>query len=62
MDEEYVGGPKNNCNLSVARELEVAAWCAAMCRESTQYSCSLPCGINLGWLLLLLWLFFLSAC
>jgi hypothetical protein len=29
------GGPKNNWNLNVARELEVVARCAARCREST---------------------------
>jgi len=58
MDEEYVGTPKNNRNLNVARKLEVIAWCAARCRESTQYSSSLPRGVNLGWLLLMLWLFF----
>jgi len=28
----YEGGPKNNRNLNVARELEVAARCAANCR------------------------------
>jgi len=55
---KYEGGPKNNRNLNVARELEVVARCAARCRESTQYSSSLPRGVNLGWLLLLLWLFF----
>ena len=33
---EYEGGPKNNWNLNVACELEVAARCAARCRESTQ--------------------------
>jgi len=43
----YVGGPKNNRNLNVARELVVAR-CAAMCLESTQYSSSLPRGVNLG--------------
>jgi len=53
-----VGGPKNNWNLNVARELEVIARCAATCRESTQYSSSLPRGVNLGWILMLLWLFF----
>jgi len=58
----YEGRPKNNRNLNVARELEVIARCAARCRESTQYSSSLPRGVNLGWLLLLLWIFFLSAC
>jgi hypothetical protein len=30
------GGPKNNRNLNVARELEVVARCAPRCRESTQ--------------------------
>ena len=44
----FEGGPKNNWNLSVARELEVVARCAARCRESTQYSSSLPRGVNLG--------------
>jgi hypothetical protein len=28
----YEGGPKNNRNLNVARELEVIARCAARCR------------------------------
>jgi len=56
------GEPKNNRNLNVARKLEVVARCADRCRESTQYSSSLPRGVNLGWLLLLLWLFFLNAC
>jgi hypothetical protein len=37
----YEGGPKNNRNLNVARELEVVARCPARCRESTPYSCSL---------------------
>jgi hypothetical protein len=31
----YEGGPKNNRNLNVARELELVARCAARCREST---------------------------
>jgi len=53
----YEGGPKKNWNLNVARELEVVARCAARCCESTQYSSSLPRGVNLGSLLLLLWLF-----
>jgi hypothetical protein len=44
----YEGGPKNNRNLNVARELEVVARCAARCRESTQYSSSLPRGVSLG--------------
>ena len=35
-------------NLNVARELEVVARCAARYRESTQYSSSLPRGVNLG--------------
>jgi len=52
------GGPKNNRNLNVARELEVVARCAARCLKSTQCSSSLPHGVNLGLLLLLLWLFF----
>jgi hypothetical protein len=55
------GAPKNNWNLNVARELEVVAQCAASCRESTQYSSSLQRGVSLGWVLLLLWLFF-SKC
>ena len=42
------GGPKNNRNLNVARELEVVARCAARCRESAQYSSSLPRGVSLG--------------
>jgi hypothetical protein len=54
----YEGGPKNNRNLNVARELEVVAPCAARCRESTQYSSSLPVGVSLGWVLLLLCHFF----
>jgi len=58
----YEGGPKNNWNLNVTHELEVVVWCAARCHKSTQYSSSLPRGVNLGYLLLLLWLFFLSAC
>jgi len=40
----HVGGPKSNRTLNLARELEVAARCCA----STQYSSSLPRGINLG--------------
>jgi len=44
----YEGGPKSNRNLNVARELEVVARCAARSRESTQYSSSLPRGVNLG--------------
>jgi hypothetical protein len=51
------GDPKNNRNLNVARELEVVARCTARCRESTQYSSSLPRGVSLGWVLLLFWLF-----
>jgi hypothetical protein len=58
----YEGGPKNNWNLNVARELKVVAQCAATCCESTQYSSSLPRGVSLGSVLLLLWLFFLSDC
>jgi hypothetical protein len=58
VDSTYEGGPKNNWNLNVARELEVVARCAARCRESTQHSSSLPRGVSLGWVLLLLWLFF----
>ena len=42
------GGPKNNRNLNVAHEQEVVAPCAARCRESTQYSSSMPRGANLG--------------
>ena len=53
----YEGGPKNKGNLNVVCELEVVARCAATCHESTQYSSSLLCGINLGWVLLLSWLF-----
>jgi hypothetical protein len=45
---KYEGGPKNNRNLNVARELEVVARCAARCRESTQYSSGLPRGVSLG--------------
>jgi hypothetical protein len=41
-------GPQNNRNLNVARELEVFARCAARCRESTQYSNTLPRGVSLG--------------
>jgi hypothetical protein len=52
------GGPKNNWNLNVAHELGVVARCAARYRESTQYSSSLPSGVSLCWVLLLLWLFF----
>jgi hypothetical protein len=44
----YEGGPKNNRNLNVARELKVVARCAARFRESTQYSSSLPRGVSLG--------------
>jgi hypothetical protein len=58
----YEGGPKNNWKLNVARELEVVARCAARCRETTQYSSSLLSGVSLSWVLLLLWLLFLSAC
>jgi hypothetical protein len=54
----YEGGPKNNRNLNVARELEVVARCTVRCRESTQYSSALPRGVSLGWVLLLLRLFF----
>jgi hypothetical protein len=32
----YEERPKNNRNLNVAHEVEVAARCAARCRESTQ--------------------------
>jgi hypothetical protein len=53
----YEGEPQNNRNLNVARELEVVVRCAARCRVSTQYSSSLPRGVSLGWVLLLLWLF-----
>jgi len=56
------GGPKNNRNSNVARELEAVVRCAARCRESTQYPSSLPRGVTLGCLLLLLWLFFVSVC
>jgi hypothetical protein len=44
----YEGGPKYNWNLKVAPELEVVARCAARCRESTQYSSSLPRDVSLG--------------
>jgi hypothetical protein len=44
----YEGGPKNNWNLNVARELEVVARCAARCCESTQDSSSLQRGVSLG--------------
>jgi hypothetical protein len=44
----YEGGPKNNRNLNVARELEVVARCAARCRKSTQYSSSVLRGVSLG--------------
>jgi hypothetical protein len=47
-NQTYEGGPKNNRNLNVARELEVIARCVARCRESTQYSSSLPRGVSLG--------------
>ena len=54
----YEEGPKSNWTLNLVRELEVVVcWTARFC-ESTQCSSSLQCGINLGWLLLLLWLFF----
>jgi ABC-type phosphate/phosphonate transport system permease subunit len=46
--DKYDGGPKNNRNVNVARELEVVARFAATCRESTQYSSSLPRGVSLG--------------
>jgi hypothetical protein len=54
----YEGGPKNNRNLNVKHELEVDAQCTARCRESTPYSSNLLRGVSLGWVLLLLWLFF----
>jgi len=44
----YEGGPRNNLNLNVARELEIVWRCAATCRESTPYSTSLPRGVILG--------------
>jgi hypothetical protein len=44
----HEGGPKNNRNLNVARELEVVARCAVRFRESTQYSSSLQRGVSLG--------------
>jgi hypothetical protein len=47
-DLAYEGGPKNNWNLNVARELEVVARCADRCGEPTQYSSSLPRGVSLG--------------
>jgi hypothetical protein len=52
----YEGRPQSNRNLNVARELQVVERCAARCLESTQYSNSLPRGVNLG--SLLLWLCF----
>jgi hypothetical protein len=54
----YEVGPKNNRNLNVARELEVVVRYAARCHEPRQYSSSLSLGVDLGWLLLLFWLFF----
>ena len=42
----------------MASELEVVARCAAKCRESTQNSSNLPRGVSLGWMLLLLLVFF----
>ena len=53
----YEGGPKNYRKLNVARELEVVTRCPARLREPIQYSSSPPRGVNLVWLLLLLWLF-----
>jgi hypothetical protein len=44
----YEGGPKNNRNLNVARELEVVTRCAARYHESRQYSSSLTRGVDLG--------------
>jgi hypothetical protein len=44
----HEGGPKNNRNLNVTRELEVVARCAARYGESTQYSSSLQRGVSLG--------------
>ena len=52
-----MGGPKSNRTLNLVRELEVFVQRTARCCGSTQYSSSLPRGVNLGWLLLL-WLFF----
>jgi len=43
----YVGGPKSNWTLNLARELEVDVRCATRCCGSTQYSSSLPRGVNL---------------
>ena len=60
----YVGGPKGNRTLNLAHELEVVLRCTARCCRSTQYSSiicdssSLPRGVNLGWLILFLRLFF----
>jgi len=48
MGMSYEGGPKNNRNLNVARELEADARRAVRCRESTQYSSSLSRGVSLG--------------
>ena len=44
----YEGGPRNKQILNVVRELEADVKCATRCRESTQYSSSLPRGVNLG--------------
>jgi hypothetical protein len=48
VSPSYEGGPKNNRDLNVVHELEVVARCAASCRESTQYTSSLPLGVGLG--------------
>ena len=46
----------------MARELEVFARCTARCRESTQYSSSLPRGVNLGRLIVAVAFFFTPKC
>ena len=44
----YKGGPKSNRTLNLERELEVGVQCATRCCRSTQYSSSLPRGINIS--------------
>ena len=44
----YEGEPKSNWTLNLVRKLEVVVRCAARCCGSTQYSSSLPRGVNLG--------------
>jgi len=48
MKDQKKGKRFADGNLSVVRELEVDARCAARIRESTQYSSSLPRGVNIG--------------